>query len=111
MPSVSGGGYKRPPCARRWASWKGRCQRPAATTLHYVFKRLDVARFEAALQSWAAATLDGRTQQLVQGGKALRGIHGEELPGGRLVALYAPEAGLVLAQAGGQDPRGAGSDG
>jgi hypothetical protein len=27
-------------------------------------------------------------------GKALRGIHGEELPGVRLVALYAPEAGL-----------------
>src|SRR5260370_13946742 len=24
---------------------------PAATTLHYVFKRLDVARFEAALQT------------------------------------------------------------
>lgn len=36
---------------------------PAATTLHYVFKRLDVARFEAALQTWAAATLDARTQQ------------------------------------------------
>lgn len=83
---------------------------PAATTLHYVFKRLDVARFEAALQTWAAATLDARTQQLVLDGKALRGIHGEELPGVRLVAVYAPEAGLALAQAGGQDPRGAGAD-
>jgi DDE_Tnp_1-associated len=83
---------------------------PAATTLHYVFKRLDVARFEATLQSWAAETLDARTQQLVLDGKALRGIHGEELPGVRLVAVYAPEAGLVLAQAGGQDPRGADAD-
>jgi len=83
---------------------------PAATTLHYMFKRLDVARVEAALQGWAAQTLDGRTQQLVLDGKALRGIHGEELPGVRLVAVYAPEAGLVLAHAGGQDPRGAGAD-
>lgn len=83
---------------------------PASTTLHYVFKRLDVARFEAALQRWAAQTLDTRTQQLVLDGKALRGLHGEELPGVRLVAVYAPEAGLVLAQAGGQDPRGASDD-
>jgi hypothetical protein len=83
---------------------------PAATTLHYVFKRLDVARFEAALQGWAAQTLDGRTQHLVLDGKALRGIHGEEVPGVRLVAVYAPEAGVVLAQAGGQDPRGASAD-
>jgi DDE_Tnp_1-associated len=74
---------------------------PAATTLHYVFKRLDVAAFERELQAWAAQALDARTQQVVLDGKALRGIHGEELPGVRLVALYAPEAGLVLAQAGG----------
>jgi hypothetical protein len=83
---------------------------PGVSTLHYIFKRLDVAAFEAELQTWAAQTLDGRTQQLVLDGKALRGIHGEELPGVRLVALYAPEAGQVLAQAGGQDQRGAGRD-
>ncbi len=41
----------------------------------------------------------------------LRGIDGEEFPGVRLVALYAPEAGLVLAQAGGQDQGGASADG
>jgi len=61
-------------------------------------------------RGWAAQRLDGRTQQLVLDGKALRGIHGEALPGVRLVAVYAPEAGLVLAQAGGQDQRGAGAD-
>jgi hypothetical protein len=33
-------------------------------------------------------------------GKGLRGIHGEELPGIRLIAAYADEAGLVLAQSG-----------
>jgi hypothetical protein len=81
---------------------------PGVTTLHYVFKRLDVGAFETELQRWAAQMLDARTQQVVVDGKALRGIHGEELPGIRLVALYAPEAGLVLAQAGGQDQGGAG---
>src|SRR5260370_34431644 len=30
---------------------------PAATTLHYVFKRLDVVSFEAALTAWAAQAL------------------------------------------------------
>ncbi len=84
---------------------------PAATTLHYVFKRLDVASFEAALQEWAAAALGPADGHLVLDGKALRGIHGEELPGVRLVAVYAPEAGLVLAQTGGQDQRGGGADG
>ena len=34
-------------------------------------------------------------------GKALRGIHGGELPGVRLVAAYAGESGLVLGQKGG----------
>ena len=35
-------------------------------------------------------------------GKALRGIHGEELPGVRLVAGYAHGSGLVLGQKGGE---------
>lgn len=83
---------------------------PAATTLHDVFQRLEVEHCEAALQMWASATLDSRRQPVVLDGKALRGIHGEQLPGVRLVAVYAPEAGLVLAQAGGQDPRGASGD-
>ena len=83
---------------------------PAATTLHDVCKRLDVVSVEAALTTWAAHALDARTQPMVLDGKALRGIQGEELPGVRLVAVSAPAAGLVLAQAGGQDQdqRGAG---
>jgi hypothetical protein len=80
---------------------------PGITTLHYVFKRLAVDAYEAELQAWATQALHPG-EQLVLDGKALRGIHGEELPGVRLVALYASEAGLVLAQAGGQDQRGAG---
>lgn len=111
MPWPNGAGSSRKGCAGPWASGGRRCrgpQMPGVTTLHYVFKRLDVERFEAELQAWAAQMLDPRTQHLVLDGKALRGIHGEELPGVRLVALYAPEAGLVLAQAGGQDHGGAG---
>lgn len=88
----------------------GKGAMPAATTRHYAFKRLDAAGFEAALQAWAAAALEPQQRHLVLDGKALRGIHGEELPGVRLVAVYAPEAGLVLAQAGGQDPRGPGAE-
>ena len=96
------------PDAVRWAlGFKGP-RMPGITTLHDVFKRLEVEAFEAELRAWAAQTLDPHTQQLVLDGKALRGIHGEELPGVRFVALYAPEAGLVLAQAGGQDQGAAG---
>lgn len=42
--------------------------------------------------------------RLALGGKGLRGIHREALPGVRLVALYDVQAGVVLAQKGGQDP-------
>ncbi len=75
---------------------------PAATTLHDAFKRLDVAGFEAALRTWAVQALKPNDRHLVLDGKALRGMHGEELPGVSLVAVYAPEAGLVLAHAGGR---------
>ena len=81
---------------------------PAATTLHDAFKRLDTTGFEAALQAWAAAALGATDRQVVLDGKALRGIHGDEVPGVRLVAIYAPMAGQVLAQTGGPDQRGAG---
>jgi hypothetical protein len=76
---------------------------PCVATLHLAFKALDAAAFEAALAGWAQATLGDRGRTIALDGKALRGIHGEELPGVRLVAAYCDEAGLVLAQAGGQD--------
>ena len=75
---------------------------PSVSTLHLVFARLDAAAFEAALAEWARATLGGRGRTVAIDGKALRGIHGEEVPGVRLVAAYCDEAGLVLAQSGGQ---------
>lgn len=76
---------------------------PAVSTLHLVFRRIDVAAFEAALQDWAQRNLGERGATIAIDGKGLRGIHGEELPGVRLVAAYADDASLVLAQKGGED--------
>ena len=75
---------------------------PAGSTLHLVFKRLDVAAFEAALAGWAQQQLGAAPAAIAVDGKALRGSHGEHLPGVDLVAAYACDAGLVLAQTGGQ---------
>jgi hypothetical protein len=109
-------GRRQPEAVRRALGFRG-SHMPGNPARHDVFKRLDVVAFETALPTWAAQPLDARTQPLdartqplVLDGKALRGIHGDELPGVRVVAVYAPEAGLVLAPAGGQDPGGAGGD-
>jgi DDE_Tnp_1-associated len=74
---------------------------PAVSTLHEVFRRLDKAAFEAVLKAWAEEALGDRGEAVAIDGKSLRGIHGEELPGVHLVAVYAQQAGLVLAQKGG----------
>ena len=82
--------------------------------MHYTFKALDVDAFERALAGWAAQIASGKwgkardTMALAPptlDGKGLRGIHGEELPGVRLVALYDLHAGVMLAQKWGQDSR------
>lgn len=77
---------------------------PAVSTLHLVFRDLDAGAFAAAVSRWAGATLGDDEEAIAIDGKGLRGIHGEELPGVRLVAAYHDGAGLVLAQAGGQRP-------
>jgi hypothetical protein len=81
---------------------------PAGSTLHEVFKALDVEAFERVLSQWAQQHL-GPGEAIAIDGKALRGIHGEELPGVRLVAAYAQRAGRVLAQAAGPSG-GSGTD-
>ncbi len=80
-----------------------RQQTPSVSTLHAVFRQLDVEAFETALQGWAQRQADGQHLVIALDGKALRGIHGEQLPGVRLVAGYADEPGLVLGQVGGQE--------
>ena len=76
---------------------------PAVSTLHLVFIQLDVKALETALGTWAQKHVGDRGEAIAIDGKGLRGIHGEELPGVRLVAVYAGEAGLVLAQSGGKN--------
>jgi hypothetical protein len=61
---------------------------------------------EAALGSWFAQQGLAPGEGIAIDGKALRGIHGEELPGVHLVAAYAHQAGVVLAQAGGGGQEG-----
>jgi hypothetical protein len=82
-----------------------RQQTPGVATLHRVFKALDVDVFEALLAQWAQAqaAVSGRGEAIAIDGKALRGIHGEQLPGVRLVAAYDVQTGLVLAQKGGEE--------
>jgi hypothetical protein len=79
-----------------------RVRTPGVATLHRVFKALEVEAFERALAQWAQAALGGRGEAIAIDGKALRGIHGEQLPGVRLVAAYDVQTGLVLAQRGGK---------
>jgi hypothetical protein len=79
-----------------------RQQTPCVATLHLAFKALSAPAFEAALPRWAQSQLGDGWETVALDGKALRGIHGEELPGVRLVAAYCDRAGLVLAQSGGQ---------
>jgi hypothetical protein len=79
---------------------------PSVSTLHRLFIRLDVESFESALRAWAQGNLGGGEEAIAIDGKGIRGIHGEELPGVRLVAAYAPRSGLVLAQKGGKEGKG-----
>ena len=75
---------------------------PAVSTLHLVFKQVDAAAVEAALVRWAQAMLGDETAAIAVDGKALRGTYREAIPGLEVMAAYATEAGLVLAQAGGE---------
>ena len=77
-------------------------QTPCVATLHHVFRRLDVDSFELALGRWAQDYLGVGEATIAIDGKALRGLHGRELPGVRLVAAYAGDSGQVLGQKGGQ---------
>lgn len=74
---------------------------PAVSSIHEVFKRLDVEAFEKVVASWAQRYV-GVGEAIAIDGKALRGIHGEELPGVHLVAGYSHSLAIVLGQKGGK---------
>lgn len=67
-------------------------------TLHRVFRRLDRQAFEAHLGTWSQEQGLAPGEALALDGKALRGIHGEEIPGVHLVAAYAHRTGVVVGQ-------------
>ena len=79
-------------------------QTSGAAPLHPAFRRLAGAAFEDALSQGSLAALPAEGAVLAGDGKALRGLHGDELPGVRLVAAYAVDAGLVAGQKGGKEP-------
>ena len=62
-------------------------------------RRLDHAAFERVLGQWFAAQGLEHDEALAIDGKTLRGIHGEEIPGVHLVAAFAHQTRLVLAEA------------
>jgi hypothetical protein len=72
---------------------------PSVATLHRAFRHLDHAAFERVLGRWFAAQGLVPDEALAIDGKTLRGIHGEEIPGVHLVAAYAHQTRLVLAEA------------
>jgi hypothetical protein len=103
--AIAQGGREQPPEAVRALGFP-RGRTPGVATLHRVFKALDVEAFETVLAQWAQTAVGGRGRGealagIALDGKALRGIHGEEMPGVRLVAAYDVQTGLVLAQKGG----------
>ena len=74
---------------------------PAVSTLHRVFSSIDVDAFESVLGEWVESQLGTGEEAIAIDGKALRGIHGDEVPGVRLVAAYSHRMGLVVSQKGG----------
>jgi hypothetical protein len=72
---------------------------PSVATLQRAFRRLDHAAFERVLGQWFAAQGREPDEALAIAGKTLRGLHGEELPGVPLVAAFAQQTRLVLAEA------------
>jgi len=76
---------------RRW---------PCVSTLHYLFKAVDVVRFEKASTEWmlAQGAADIKERVLNIDGKTLRGSQGDEVPGVHLLAAYAEHLGTALAQ-------------
>lgn len=77
---------------------------PCVATLHRVYKRLDVAAFEAALGGWLARTTTAVPEAVAIDGKVLRGSQPKRedepgrVPGTYLVAAYAHASGVVLGQ-------------
>ena len=71
---------------------------PCAATLHQAFSRLDRGAFEPAPGQRLMERGPESGEAPAIGGKRLRGIHGEQLPGVRLAAAGARRPGIVAGQ-------------
>jgi hypothetical protein len=71
---------------------------PCPATWHRIFKAMDADAFEAAVGGWLARTGVAPEDPLALDGKTLRGVHGAAVPGVHLVAAYAHQAQVVIAQ-------------
>ncbi len=78
---------------------------PAVSTPHKVFSSMDTYAFESVLGEWIESRLGTGEEAIAVDGKALRGIHGDQIPGVRLVAAYTHELGLVVGQKGGRSAK------
>jgi hypothetical protein len=68
-------------------------------TYSRVFRRIDVADFEARVSQWIQARLaSGDAPHLTIDGKTARGSRDGDTPGVHLVSAYAPDVKAVLAQ-------------
>ena len=63
-----------------------------------MFRRLDREGFERALGGWLKTHGLKPGEAVAVDGKMLRGIQGEQVPGGHLLAAYAHETGTVVGQ-------------
>lgn len=80
-----------------------RARTPCVATLHRVFRRLDVAAFERAVGTWAAATAAampprGEGEAIAIDGKTLRGSRQPTVPAVQLLGALGHELGLALAE-------------
>jgi len=78
---------------------------PCASTLHTIFKQLDVAGFEARLGAWAdglmtsgLTTSEPLAEAMAVDGKTLRGSKKQGAPGTHLLSVVGHRLGLTLAQ-------------
>lgn len=72
---------------------------PSVATLHRAFRHLDHAAFERVLSQWFAGQGLVPDEAVAIDGKTLRGLHGEEIPGVHVVAAFAHQTRIVLAEA------------
>jgi hypothetical protein len=73
---------------------------PCQATFHYLFKALDIDKFEAAVRVWALTFCadEGAPKSIAIDGKSLRGSAREASDCVHLLSAYCDHAGVVLAQ-------------